>query len=98
MEKRARPKTAKSNVMTWSNCLYVGKEWEKSDIYGNGIYNAFFLVHGKTMQKFRLWGCSTLDNALEFMEPLTPCTIKSHWYRNWKWLENVTVEEAKNDN
>lgn len=98
MKKRAQPKTAKNNKLTWGNCLFVGMEWKKCDVNGNSIYNALFLAHGETLQKFRLWGYSTARDALEYMKPLTPCTLTFHWYRNWKWLETVEIEGGKNDN
>lgn len=97
MEKQTKSKGKRAETLTWGNCLFVGMEWEKCDVNGNGIYNAIFLAHGDTMQKFRLWGYSTARNALEYMKPLTPCTLKHHWYRNWKWLEAVEIEGGKNE-
>lgn len=97
MEKQTKPKGKRAETLTWKNCLFVGMEWEKCDVNGNGIYNALFLAHGETLQKFRLWGYSEARNALERMKPLTPCTLKHHWYRNRKWLETVTIEGVKND-
>lgn len=98
MEKQTKSKGKQSETLTWENCLFVGMEWEKCDINGNPIYNALFLAHGETLQKFRLWGYSTARNTLDEMKPLTPCTLKHHWYRNWKWLETVEIEGGKNDN
>lgn len=98
MEKQTKPKTKQAEFLTWENCLFVGMEWEKCDVNGNSIYNAIFLAYGKTMQKFRVWGYSTARNVLEKIEPLTPCTLKTHWHRNWKWLETVEIEGGKNDN
>ncbi len=97
MEKQTKPETKRTETLLWEKCLFVGMEWEKCDVNGNGIYNAIFLAHGETMQKFRLWGYSEARNVLERMKPLTPCTLKHHWYRNWKWLETVTIEGAKNE-
>ena len=98
MEKQTKSKGNRAETLTWKNCLFVGMEWEKCDINGNGIYIAIFLAHGEIMQKFRLWGYSEARNVLERMKPLTPCTLKHHWYRNWKWLETVEIEGGKNDN
>lgn len=97
MEKQTKSKSEQAGVLTWRNCFFVGTEWEKCDVNGNGIYNAIFLAHGDTMQKFRLWGYSTARNVLDEIKPLTPCTLKSHWYRNWKWLETVEIEGGKNE-
>ena len=98
MEKQTKAKGKRAEILTWENCLFVGMEWEKCDVNGNSIYNAIFLAHGETMQKFRLWGCSTNRNILDKIKPLTPCTLKHHWCRNWKWLETVEIEGGKNDN
>lgn len=97
MEKQTKTKGKRAVTLTWGNCLFVGMEWEKCDVNGNGIYNAIFLAHGDTMQRFRFWGYSTARNALEYMKPLTPCTLKHHWHRNWKWLETVEIEGGKNE-
>lgn len=97
MEKQTKSKGKRTETLTWGSCLFVGMEWEKCDVNGNGIYNAIFLAHGDIMQKFRFWGYSTTRNSLEYMKPLTPCTLKHHWYRNWKWLEAVEIEGGKNE-
>lgn len=98
MEKQTKSKGKKAEALTWKNCLFVGMEWEKCDVNGNPIYNALFLAQGETLQKFRLWGYSTIRNILYEMKPLTPCTLTFHRYRNYKWLGVIQTEGAKNDN
>ena len=97
MEKQTKPKTKRTETLTWEHCLFVGLEWEKCDINGNGIYNAYFLAHGETFHKFRVWGYSVQRNYLETLRPLTPCTLMFRWYRNWKWLHLIEEEGANND-
>lgn len=97
MEKQTKSKGKRAEDTTWENCLFVGLEWEKCDRNGNGIFNAIFLANGETMQRFRMWGYSTLRNILECVKPLTPCTLTFHWYRNYKWLGVIQTEGGKND-
>lgn len=98
MEKQTKSKGKRAESATWKSCLFVGMEWEKCDVNGNPIYNALFLAHGETLQKFRLWGYSITRNILDEMKPLTPCTLTFHWYRNYKWLGVIQTEGGKNDN
>ena len=98
MEKQTKSKTKQAETLTWENCLFVAMEWAKCDINGNPRYTGYFLAHGEVFHRFTFWGYGGARNTLEYLKPLTPCTLTFHWYRGKKWLETVEIEGGKNDN
>lgn len=97
MKKQTKPKTKQAETVTWKNCLFVAMEWAKCDINGNPQYTGYFLAYGEIFHRFTFWGYGEPRNTLEYLKPLTPCTLTFHWYRGKKWLEAVTIEGAKNE-
>lgn len=82
---------SKTETIKWKTCLFVGYEFDHYTYNGSGREIAYFLAHGKILQKFMYTSCTQLANKVHALKPLEKVGITFRWKGDKKELLEIEI-------